>query len=85
MSVRDALKLFEQARVRRLPVVDEAAKLQGILSMNDIVLHTGEERDNKTTDVSYAEVVKTFKAICAPYAKAAAAAGTGSQTKGTTR
>jgi CBS-domain-containing membrane protein len=72
-SVRDALKIFEQARVRRLPVVDEGAKLQGILSMKDIVLHTGEERDKKTTDVSYADVVRTFKAICAPHAKAAAA------------
>src|SRR5213593_1930717 len=33
-SVRESLKIFEQARVRRLPVVDEEAKLQGILSMN---------------------------------------------------
>ena len=72
-SVRDALKTFEKARVRRLPVVDENAKLQGILSMNDIVLHTGEERDKKTTGVSYADVVNTFKAICTPHAKAAAA------------
>src|SRR6266576_1564443 len=31
-SVPDALKTFEQARVRRLPVVDEDDKLQGILS-----------------------------------------------------
>src|SRR5215472_7354603 len=70
MSVRDALMIFEKARVRRLPVVDEDKKLQGILSMNDIVLHTEEGRDKKTTGVSYADVVNTFKAICAPHAKA---------------
>jgi CBS domain-containing protein len=72
-SVRDALKIFEQARVRRLPVVDEDNKLQGILSISDIVLHTGEGRDTKATDISYADVAKTFKAICAPHAKAAGA------------
>jgi CBS domain-containing protein len=71
-SVRDALKTFAQARVRRLPVVDEVGLLQGILSMKDIVLRTGDERDEKTTGVSSADVVNTFKAICAPYSKAAA-------------
>ncbi len=73
-SLRDALKTFEQARVRRLPVVDDDGKLQGILSMNDIVLHTGEERDKKGTGVSYADVMNTFKAICEPHGKASAAA-----------
>jgi CBS domain-containing protein len=72
-SVHDALRVFEQAQVRRLPVVDEDNKLQGILSMNDIVLHTGEGHDKKATGVSYVDVVNTFKAICAPHAKAAAA------------
>ena len=72
-TVRDALRLLEQARVRRLPVVDEDNKLQGILSISDVVLHTGESKDKKATDVSYAEVANTFKAICKPYTKAAAA------------
>ena len=72
-SVRDVLKIFEKARVRRLPVVDKDNKLQGILSISDIVLHTGEGRDKKTIDVSYAEVANTFKAICSPHGKAAAA------------
>jgi CBS domain-containing protein len=72
-SIRDALRLFEEARVRRLPVVDEDNKLQGILSMSDIVLLTGEGRDKKATDVSTADVANTFKAICTPSRKAAAA------------
>ena len=73
MNVRDALKIFEQARVRRLPVLDKNNKLQGILSMNDIVLRTLGSRDQKPGEVSYAEVVNTFKAICTPHTKAAAA------------
>jgi CBS domain-containing protein len=72
-SVPDALKTFEQARVRRLPVVDEDDKLQGILSINDIVRRTEEGRDKKFTGVSYADVMNTFKAICAPHTKATAA------------
>jgi CBS domain-containing protein len=72
MNVRDALKIFEHARVRRLPVLDTNNKLQGILSMNDIVLRTVGGRDQKSGDVSYAEVVNTFKAICTPHTKAAA-------------
>src|SRR5205809_3791968 len=61
-SIEDALKIFQQARVRRLPVVDEDGTLQGILSMNDVVLHTGDGRDKKI-GVPYADVVNTFKAI----------------------
>ena len=72
-SFRDALILFEEGRVRRLPVLDENKKLICILSLSDIVLHTEEGRDKKATDVSYADVTHTFRAICAPNPKAAAA------------
>jgi CBS domain-containing protein len=72
-DVSEALETFRQAQVRRLPVVDDEGKLQGILSMNDIVLHAGEGRGKGATDIPYAEVVNTFKAICAPHGKTAAA------------
>jgi CBS domain-containing protein len=72
-NVSDALKTFEQGRVRRLPVVDEHGNLKGVLSMNDIVLRAAEERGEKSSGVSYANVMNTFKAICAPHSKAAAA------------
>jgi CBS domain-containing protein len=72
-NVRDALKTLEQARVRRLPVVDEHGKLKGILSMNDIVLRAAEERGEKGSGISYADVVNSFKAVCAPHGKTAAA------------
>ena len=72
-DVSEVLKTFQQAQVRRLPVVDDEGRLQGILSMNDIVLHAGEGRGKGATDIPYAEVVNTFKAICAPHGKTAAA------------
>jgi CBS domain-containing protein len=56
-EIEKALQVMEQHQVRRLPVVSPEGELEGILSMNDIVLEAQE--------VSYADVVKTFKAICA--------------------
>ena len=72
-NVRDALKIFDSAQVRRLAVVDENNRLAGILSLSDIVLRTVGGRDQKSGELSHAEVVSTFKAICSPYTKAAAA------------
>ena len=71
IAVRDALKLFGQARVRRLPVVDAQDHLKGILSIRDIVLLAGDERDKRTAGVSYADAVNTLKTICASHTKAA--------------
>jgi CBS domain-containing protein len=69
----EALKTFQRARVRRLPVLNDDGKLEGILSLNDIVLLSREEFDKKVPDVSYADVVNTFRAISAHHSKAAAA------------
>ena len=69
----EALKIFQQARVRRLPVLNNDGKLEGILSLNDIVLLGREEFEKKVPDVSYADVVNTLRAIGAPYGRAAAA------------
>jgi len=72
-NVRDALKIFDSAQVRRLAVVDQNNRLEGILSLSDIVLRTVGGRDQKSGELSHADVINTFKAICSPYTKAAAA------------
>jgi CBS domain-containing protein len=64
-DLRVALKTMQQNKVRRLPVVADDGTLAGILSMNDIVVNAKDVADKKDATVSYAEVVQTYKAICA--------------------
>lgn len=63
-DIRAAMKMMEENRIRRLPVVDDLGLLRGILSMNDIVLTAEEAKDKKTPKVSYADIVTTYKSIC---------------------
>jgi CBS domain-containing protein len=55
-----ALKQMEEARVRRLPVLDANGHLTGILSIDDIVLRALDQENG----VAPAEFVKTLKRIC---------------------
>jgi len=64
-DVQVALKTMQENKVRRLPVVADDGALEGMLSMNDIVVNAKEVADNKDVNVSYADVVQTYKAICA--------------------
>ncbi len=61
-DVRKALELMQEHKVRRLPVVSAEGELKGMLSMNGVVLKSEEARD---TELAYADVVNTYKAICA--------------------
>ena len=63
-DIRDALKLMQQHRVRRLPVVNDEGVLQGILTMNDVALEAKEGKNSKT-GITYGDVLTTIKAICA--------------------
>jgi CBS domain-containing protein len=63
-DARQAEDLMKKEQVRRLPVVDQAGKLLGILSLNDIAVEaagTRSRRDAPTPD----EVGLTLAAVCA--------------------
>ena len=59
-----ALDTMRENKVRRLPVIAADGTLQGMLSMNDVMLRAEEARDKKAPDVSYGDVVNTYKSIC---------------------
>ena len=55
-----ALKAMQEHKIRRLPVVNAEGELEGILSMNDVVLNAKRKGDS----IAYGDVVKTYQAIC---------------------
>lgn len=57
-----ALQIMRHHKVRRVPVVDAEQHLRGIVSLNDIVLRADGAHSN---ELSYDEVMKTMKAVCA--------------------
>ena len=59
-----ALEQMEEARVRRLPVLDASRHLAGILSVDDVVLRAVDQGNG----VSPAGVVKALRRICSPRA-----------------
>jgi CBS domain-containing protein len=63
-DIRVALDLMERGKVRRLPVVDEDGMLQGMLSMNDLVLAAGEHRGRSAPELPVDDVMHTLKAVC---------------------
>lgn len=58
-----ALQTMAEAKVRRLPVVDAAGKLEAILSLDDIVFHAETDRGS---ELSAERVVNTLKRVYAP-------------------
>jgi CBS domain-containing protein len=60
-DIRDALETMQSAQLRRLPVVDDAGVLQGILSINDVVLHAKKGQSKK--HVSHRDAMETLKVL----------------------
>jgi CBS domain-containing protein len=67
-DVKSALQTMASKRVRRLPVTTDGAVV-GVISMNDLVLAAGADKELRNDDV-----VATLKAICSHPAKRATAA-----------
>jgi CBS domain-containing protein len=61
-DVHTAMDIMKREQVRRLPVVDEEGVLQGVISMNDVVLLAGED---KAPAISLQDVARALKGISA--------------------
>jgi len=63
-DVREALRVMQEHQIRRLPVINAEGELEGILSMNDIVLKAKASARPAGNAIDYGDVVKTYQAIC---------------------
>jgi CBS domain-containing protein len=60
-DVRSALQVMAASKIRRLPVVSSTGVLEGILSMDDVVLHT--EAGGQPCELPAEKVVKTLQSV----------------------
>jgi len=65
-EVGAALATMAEARVRRLPVIDKQGKLAGVLSLDDIVMHTRAGKLAKAAGLSSEEVVGILNKVYRP-------------------
>lgn len=65
-SAEDAEAILRRAKVRRLPVVDDAEQLAGIVSLSDLARAAARCRGQKKPGIDEAEVAATLASICAP-------------------
>ena len=65
-DIHAALETMAKRRVRRLPVVNDEGVLQGILSMDNVVLHTESSGFGHKAELSNEDVVNTLRQIYGP-------------------
>jgi len=65
-DVHTALETMAKQKVRRLLVVNKTGTLEGILSMDDVVLHAGTGGAGRTDELSHAEIVDTLRQVYGP-------------------
>jgi CBS-domain-containing membrane protein len=73
-SVEDAEAMLRKAQVRRLPVVDDAGQLVGIVSLSDLAIAADRCRGQKKPALDEEEVAATLASICQPRREPAAEA-----------
>jgi len=70
-SIGDAEAIMAEARVRRLPVLDDGGQLQGLISLADIACEAERARSSRQRrPVKADEVGRTLAAVCRPGAAA---------------
>ncbi len=62
-DVKTALEKMGEHQIRRLPVVNAEGRLQGILSINDLIRHSKDDNH----ELSDQDVLKALKTICAQH------------------
>ena len=62
-EIHFALATMAREKVRRLVVLDKEGRLEGILSMDDIVRHATEASPGRFAELSYADVVLTLQHV----------------------
>jgi CBS domain-containing protein len=65
-EIENAERIMRDARVRRLPVIDDAGMLVGMLTLADLAREAARERGSPARDVTDGDVEDTLAAICAP-------------------
>lgn len=65
-DIGTAMATMGQAKVRRLPVINSEGRLEGLLSMDDVVLHAKPGKLGSPGELPYDEVADTFKKIYEP-------------------
>lgn len=63
-SLARAEEIMRSNQVRRLPVVDEAGRVVGIISLADIVREAERDQKRQSTEVMPDEVASTLASIC---------------------
>lgn len=74
-SVEEAEATMREAQVRRLAVVDDDGRLQGVVSLADLARDAAAQRDSRKRRRSEADVGDALAGICAPRRAAAPAGG----------
>jgi CBS-domain-containing membrane protein len=63
-SFAQAEKTMQEARIRRLPVIDEKGSLVGMISLADLAKLAARERAHPRKDITETEIGDTLATIC---------------------
>ena len=61
-DITEALQTMREHKIRRLPVLNPEGELEGILSMDDVMLKA-KPADGKKPQIDYTAIVETYQAI----------------------